>query len=64
MAKKEEKLDYDTAYQELQDIVNKVQQDDIAIEMLSVYIKRASELKLFCEQRLREIEEDILKASK
>jgi exodeoxyribonuclease VII small subunit len=64
MAKKDGKMDYDSAYAELQDIVNKIQEEDIKIEMLSVYIKRANELKLFCEQRLREIEEDIQQAIK
>ncbi len=53
------KLDYDTAYAELQNIVSKLQEDDLDIEMLSTYIKRAQELKEFCFNRLREIENDI-----
>jgi exodeoxyribonuclease VII small subunit len=55
------KLDYDTAFKELNDIVNKLQDDELNIELLSQYIKRAQELKDFCYNRLREIEEDISK---
>jgi exodeoxyribonuclease VII small subunit len=55
------KLDYDTAFKELNDIVNKLQDDELNIELLSQYIKRAQELKDFCHNRLREIEDDISK---
>lgn len=56
------KLNYDTAFAELQEIVEKMQDDEINIEKLSTYIKRAQELKEFCSKRLREIEEDINKS--
>ncbi len=55
------KLDYDVAFKELNEIVSKLQDDDLNIEMLSIYIKRAQELKDFCYSRLREIEDDINK---
>lgn len=52
-------LNYDTAYKELEAIMNKLQQDDIKIEKLSEYLKRAKELKEFCSKRLRDIEEEL-----
>jgi exodeoxyribonuclease VII small subunit len=55
------KMDYDSAFAELNDIVEKLQDEEINIEKLSVYIKRAQELKTFCSNRLREIEEEINK---
>jgi exodeoxyribonuclease VII small subunit len=55
------KLDYDSAFKELNEIVSKLQEDNLNIEMLSMYIKRAQELKDFCYTRLREIEDDINK---
>jgi len=53
------KLDYDSAFSELRDIVSKLQDSDINIENLSLYLNRANELKQFCSNRLREIEETI-----
>ena len=55
------KLDYDSAYRELREIVSKLQDDNIEIEKLSEYIKRAKELKDYCAARLREIEDEINK---
>jgi exodeoxyribonuclease VII small subunit len=53
------KMDYDSAYKELKELVSKLQDENLNIEMLSAYVKRARELKDFCYTRLREIEEDI-----
>ncbi|MBK8700553.1 MAG: exodeoxyribonuclease VII small subunit [Saprospiraceae bacterium] len=53
------KMDYDSAFRELKEIVIKLQDDDINIEKLSEYIKRAQELRAYCAERLREIEETI-----
>lgn len=52
-------LDYDSAFEQLKDIVEKMQEEDIEIEKLSTYLKKASELKSFCYNRLREIEKEI-----
>ncbi|MBK8698059.1 MAG: exodeoxyribonuclease VII small subunit [Saprospiraceae bacterium] len=43
----------------MKEIVTKLQDDDINIEKLSEYIKRAQELRTYCADRLREIEETI-----
>jgi exodeoxyribonuclease VII small subunit len=56
---KEEELNYDTAFDELKKIVQMLQSKELDIEALSSNIKRAQELKEFCYNRLREIEEDI-----
>jgi exodeoxyribonuclease VII small subunit len=56
---KNNELNYDSAYAELQSIINQIQDDNIEIEILSSLIKRANELKKYCESRLRSIEEDI-----
>lgn len=53
------KLDYDTAFSELRDIVSKLQDSDINIESLSQYLNRANELRQYCSNRLREIEDTI-----
>jgi exodeoxyribonuclease VII small subunit len=56
MPKKEE-LNYDNAFAELKLIIEQIQDDNIEIEKLSNLIKRANELKQFCESRLRNIED-------
>ena len=56
MAKKK---GFDQAYEELQDIVAKLQEDDAGIDSLSSKMKRAKELVEFCRDKLREVEEDI-----
>lgn len=56
MAKKQS---FDKAYEELQSIVEKLQNDDSSIDNLSTQLKKAKELVSFCKTRLREIEEDI-----
>lgn len=53
------KLNYDKAYKELQSILGKIQSDDVSIEKLSEYVKKAKELSDFCKIRLREIEKDL-----
>ena len=56
MAKKK---GFDQAYEELQDIVSSLQDDDAGIDSLSSKMKRAKELVEFCRSKLREVEEDI-----
>jgi len=56
MAKKK---GFDQAYEELQDIVASLQEEDAGIDSLSSKMKRAKELVEFCRDKLREVEEDI-----
>ncbi len=53
------KLTFDTAYAELQDIAEDIQSEDVGIDSLDIKIKRAAELIDFCKKQLRTIEGDI-----
>ncbi|HMG15636.1 MAG TPA: exodeoxyribonuclease VII small subunit [Saprospiraceae bacterium] len=58
---KNEILNYDTAYYELQQILFDIQQDVTGLDELSDKIKRAAELVSFCKQKLRSTELEIQK---
>jgi exodeoxyribonuclease VII small subunit len=47
---------YESAYNELQQIVSALQNDAISIDDLSEKVKRASELVAFCQDKLRNTE--------
>ncbi len=53
------KLNYDSAYKELQDILSKLQDENIGIEKMSDHVKRAKELSEYCKNRLRDIEKSL-----
>ena len=53
------KTGFDKAFEELQEIVGSLQDDDAGIDTLSVKLKRAKELVELCRTKLREVEEDI-----
>lgn len=55
------KLTYDSAFKELNNILNLLQSDDIALDDLEKNIKRANELSEFCKERLRNIEDEVQK---
>ncbi len=55
------KLTYESAYEELQEIVNKMQEGIIDIDHLSENVERASELIAFCKEKLRTTEKDLKK---
>jgi exodeoxyribonuclease VII small subunit len=48
---------YESAYNELQQIVSALQNDAISIDDLSEKVKRASELVAFCQDKLRSVTE-------
>ena len=50
---------YKEAYQELESIVTKIEGDEVEIDELSMLVKRANELRKFCEERLKKVEEEI-----
>ena len=56
---KAKKLNFDSAYAELLEIQNKIQDENVSVEEISKMIKRSTELIKFCKDRLRGIEEDI-----
>ncbi len=61
MAKKKttDELTYDAAMLELQKIVAQLQNDSIGVDDLAENVKRASELILFCREKLRTTETDL-----
>ena len=59
MKKQEAKLTYQSAYAELQHIMQEVQSEAVGIDDLTAKIARASELIKFCRERLRMTEEEV-----
>ena len=59
MKKKEEKLSFDEAYAELEDIAKAIQSGTVGIDDLSLKVSRASSLIKHCKSKLRSIEGDI-----
>ena len=51
-------LNYDSAYAELETIVEALQNDSLGLEEINSKMQRAFELLNFCRTRLREIESD------
>jgi len=54
-------LSYQKAIDELEDILFKMEHDDLQIDLLSVQVKRASELITFCKSKLKSTEDDVEK---
>ncbi len=59
MKKQEAKPTYESAYAELQHIMQEVQSETVGIDDLTAKIARASELIRFCRERLRMTEEEV-----
>jgi len=57
MAKKKET--YESAITELENILDKMENEELIIDELSKEIKRASELIKFCKSQLKSTENDI-----
>ena len=57
MAKKA--LTYNSAYEELEQILEEIQSDQISIDLLAEKVKRSKELLKFCKDSLRKYQEDI-----
>ncbi len=55
------KLTFDTAFSELQQLVQQIENDDIKLDTLAAKVDDANLLISFCENRLRNIQEDVLK---
>lgn len=56
MAKKQT---YESALAELQSIIAEIEGEEISVDELSKKVKRASELLKFCQQKLRQTENDV-----
>lgn len=53
------KLDYTTAFNELQSIVNEMENGEITVDELALKVKRAAELIKICKNKLTSTEEDV-----
>jgi exodeoxyribonuclease VII small subunit len=59
-----DKLNYTTAFEELQKIVSEIEQGEISIDELSEKVRRASQLIKICKSKLTTTEEDVNKILK
>jgi exodeoxyribonuclease VII small subunit len=59
-----DKISYDKAFEELQQIVRDMEDGEIGVDELSEKVKRASELIKICKTKLTSTEEDIQKILK
>jgi len=57
MAKKT--LSYQSAIEELEEILSKMENNELEIDQLSSQVKRASELISFCKDKLKATEKDV-----
>jgi len=57
-----EKISYEKAYAELQEIIRKVEEDQPGIDELTQLMKRAATLIASCKSKLRETETELLQA--
>ena len=55
----EEKLNYEDALKQLQEIVNKLENKEIKLDELSISVKEAKRLVDYCRDKLDKTEEEI-----
>ncbi|MGB5988122.1 MAG: exodeoxyribonuclease VII small subunit [Marinifilaceae bacterium] len=54
-----EELTYRAALKEIEESVNKIEQEDVDVDELSTLVKRVSELLKFCKAKLYSTEQEI-----
>ena len=54
-----EKLTYERAYAELNQILKAIQEEQIGLDQLAMELKRAKELIQFCREKLRAVEHEL-----
>ena len=54
-----EKINYESAVRELEEIVRKMENDQLDIDSLTVQLKRAQQLVKLCKDRLVKTDEEI-----
>lgn|GEM_PF-1405350 len=57
--KKQEEITYETAWNELQQIVAELQAESVSVDQLAEKVERAAALVAFCRTRLRQTEEKL-----
>ena len=60
----ENKLTYKEAMAEMEEIVAKLEDNQLDVDELSAYVKRVSELIVFCKSKLHDTEEEVEKILK
>jgi len=55
----DQQLTYDTAFTELKEIARQIENETIPVDILTEKVKRASELLLFCQDRLHKTEVEV-----
>lgn len=55
----EGKLNYQEAFEELQQLVQEIENGEISVDELSLKVKRAAELIQVCKRKLTSTEEDV-----
>lgn len=58
---KNEKITYTAAKAEIEKIVALIESDELDVDQLTKHVKRASELVVFCKQKLSETDEELQK---
>ena len=58
---KKEKITYTAAKAEIEKIVALIESDELDVDQLTKHVKRASELVVFCKQKLSETDEELQK---
>lgn len=57
-------INYTEAFEELKEIVNRMEEGSINLDELSTHVKRASELIQICKKKLHATEQDVHKILK
>ena len=52
-------INYTSAFEELQNIINEIEQEEISVDELSEKVKRAAQLIRICKAKLVSTEEDV-----
>ena len=58
---KDEKITYTAAKAEIEEIVALIESDELDVDQLTKYVKRASKLVAFCKNKLTETDEELQK---
>lgn len=64
MENEQEALSYEQAYSELRQIIDRLENSDVNIDVLTKEIERAESLLDFCNKRLSQVEVDVQELTK
>ena len=64
MENEQETLSYEKAYSELRQIIDRLENSDVNIDVLTKEIERAESLLDFCNKRLSQVEVDVQELTK